>query len=80
MTETPKQEKTQAAGAASDCNDLLGVMNQMAEALEHCQRFTSDIVPSCPAGQDEKEWLQTAMARALARFHETRKTLGENHE
>ena len=23
MTETPKQERTQAAGAASDCNDLL---------------------------------------------------------
>ncbi|RZO83017.1 MAG: hypothetical protein EVA65_15870 [Oceanococcus sp.] len=31
MTETPKQERTQAAGAASDCNELLGGKFQPAQ-------------------------------------------------
>lgn len=40
MTETPKQERTQASGAASDCNDLLAAdLHQTTDAAVWAREF-----------------------------------------
>lgn len=42
MSETPKQEKTQAAGAASGCNDLLGGMTAIENLHNNQQQADMD--------------------------------------